>query len=256
MSISSNNLKIIPQKNTSGYRIAICDDDMAQIELLSSMFARISGSVFINRFTSAEALWNYLNMAKKDGCYPLPDIILLDIKMPKMNGITFGRQLHDAFPDIFLVLISAYQEYAIQGYETNAFRFLLKPISQEDISNLLGAVSVERGKRKTMILSGLHNEALLPLSEILYISAEDKYTIIYTTGERFIERYSLNDFEKLLSAYGFFRTHRKYLVNIVHHKAIESNSLVLDTGQRLPISSRRISLYRTFIFDYLKEELI
>ena len=255
MTVSENSLKIISQKSSSGYHIAICDDDIGQIELLSSMFAYINGSVFISKFTSAEALWNHLKTSKENHC-PLPDIILADVKMPKMNGITFGRQLHDAFPDIFLVLISAYREYAIQGYETNAFRFLLKPISQQDITNLLGAVSVERGKRKAMILSGLHNEALLPLSEILYISAEDKYTIIYTTEERFMERYSLNDFEALLSVYGFFRTHRKYLVNITHHKAIESNSLILDTGQRLPISLRRISPYRTFIFDYLKEELI
>lgn len=66
-----------------------------------------------------------------------------------MDGISLGKEIRKLSPDIYLILLTAYAEYAIQGYGTGAFRYLLKPVSSGDIMQILRTIIRERGRQKT-----------------------------------------------------------------------------------------------------------
>ncbi len=233
--------------------IVICDDESEQIENMIRILNMIESDIefCIDSFTSAKELLNTLEQQGKR----MPDIIFSDIQMPEVDGITFGKLLHKIAPESFLVFTTAYAEYAIQGYEARAFRYLLKPILRENIDEIIQKVLVEMSIRyKLLIREG--EEYIIPLKDVLYLSAEDKYTVIYTDKGYHVTRISLAEYEKMLDRYGFYRIHRKYIVNTFHHLAMGNGKITLSNGKGLPISRRKKDLYYEHIMKRLEKELI
>ncbi len=106
-----------------------------------------------------------------------------------------------------------------------------------------------------MIKSG-EGEILLPVRDIIYISAEDKYTIVYTQNNYYITDESLKYYEGKLVPLGFFRIHRKYLINMYYHKSVSGNKLLLSHGIELPLSRRRNEAYKRKLFHFMKDDLV
>ena len=238
-------------------QIVICDDEEEHNQdicrLLSSLDLNVP--LQLQSYTDAVTLLEDLRSRKLCGQF-LPDIIFCDIKMPEMDGISLGKEIRKLSPDIYLILLTAYAEYAIQGYETGAFRYLLKPVSSEDIIQILCAIMQKRHRQKKLIVRNSEQESVLLLSEIIYLSSEDKYSILYTRDTHYVDRTSLNDYEMLLSAYGFCRIHRKHIVNISYHKSVGKGKVVLTNGTVLPVSRRREAAYRAALLQHLEEELL
>lgn len=243
----------LPQQFT----IYICEDRKEDSEKIFEICSLLKREYCLNItvFQSAEELLECLYALQQEGAV-FPDLILLDIELPGMDGITLGKQIREMNPDVFLVFITAYIEYAIKGYEANAFRYLLKPLSQEVMSNLLMDIQKEYAKKKKIPVKTIDGEILLPLQELIYISAEDKYTVLYTKSQHYFSDYSLKKYEEQLGEFGFFRIHRKYLVNLYHHKGIQTGKIVLSSGCSLPITKNRMSEYRRQLFHFLGENLV
>lgn len=242
------------EKNLSIY---LCDDQEEHIKQICNSFAMVSKEypLQITSFLSPASLLEQLKKQDKENAV-MPELILLDIEMSEIDGIALGKKIKENFPDICLVFLTAYEEYAIKGYEVNAFRYLLKPITKEHILKLLRDLDNERNKRKKINIKTKDGECFLYVQDIIYISAEDKYAVIYTLNQHYISDCSLKDYEEQLNPYGFFRIHRKHLINMYHHKAISGSNIVLSSGITLPISKRKITTYRNRLFSSLKEDLI
>lgn len=185
-----------------------------------------------------------------------PDIIMIDIVMPQMDGITLAKKIREYLPDSFLIFTTAYAEYAIQGYEARAFRYLLKPITTEKIVTVLQDIYREKKRNRKLLVKAIDGEHLLRLDEIYYLSAEDKYTILYTDTRHFIDRTSLNDYEQMLAPYGFSRVHRKFIINRVHHKSMGKGVIMLNNGVEISLSRRRMAEYRKQLFGDIEEEVL
>lgn len=254
--IERNQSKIVSE-TVNLLRIVVCDNDREQLHIYEKILALIAISVplQVEYYISAQELIDGLITLKKQG-EVLPDIIFCDIEMPKMDGILFGKKLREISSDIYLLLCTAYAEYAIRGYETRAYRYLLKPISVFDVEQILNSILQEMGSRKKLLLHALEADNVIALSDIMYLSAEDKYTILYTKEEHYFDRTSLNDYEQLLVQYGFCRVHRKYLVNLAQCKNMEKGKLTLVDGSQLSISRRREAVYRKKLLQMLGEELL
>lgn len=238
-------------------KIAVCDDDKEQLQIHRQVFDAITIPVplYVEYFTSAQKLTDKLITLQKQG-ETLPDIIFSDIEMPDMDGIAFGKRLREISNNIYLLLCTAYPEYAIRGYETRAYRYLLKPLSVADVEQALSNILREMGSRKKLLVHAVESESVIALSDIMYLSAEDKYTVLYTKDEHYFERTSLNDYEQLMEQYGFCRVHRKYIVNLTQHQNMEKGKLTLLDGTKLPISRRREAAYRDKLLQILGEELL
>lgn len=223
---------------TGTMTVYICDDSQEQINILCRRLKNISSQIVIEAFDSSGNLLTRLEELQHQG-EKMPTLLFLDIEMPEEDGIRVGKKIRELAPELCLVFVTAYAEYAMQGYEARAFRYLLKPVTEEDLRKLFREMKAEADKIKKILVKTRQGERQLFLREIMYISAEDKYSVIYTRDGHYISDVSLTDYEIRLADWGFFRIHRKYLLNLHYQKGMERGNILLTNGGRLPISKRK-----------------
>lgn len=238
-------------------QIALCDDEEKTLFMLQELLLSLDLPVDleIQTYNSAMKFLKELQERAAEG-RKQPDVIFCDIKMPEMDGISLGKEIRNISSDSYLILLTAYAEYAVEGYETRAFRYLLKPVSQDSIKEVLCAILEEQRRKKKLFAKDGEKEYLVTISDITHLSSEDKYTILYTAAGHYMDRTSLNEYETLLLPYGFFRIHRKYIVNLSCHKSLKKGSVFLKDGTELPVSRRKEGAYKAALIKYLERELL
>lgn len=177
------------------------------------------------------------------------DVVFLDVNMPGLSGIELAEALSGLTRPPAVVFVTAHSEHAVEAFEVAAVDYLVKPVEirrlRMAIERLTPAaeapvridrIPVEKGGRKL----------LLQVADIFHIMAKDDYSYILTDGERYLSTLSLADLEQKLEAQGFFRVHRRYLVNLAQVKEVApmyggTMELTLkDAAQtRVPVSRRR-----------------
>ncbi|WP_209330499.1 LytR/AlgR family response regulator transcription factor [Lunatimonas salinarum] len=185
-----------------------------------------------------------------------PDLVFLDIQMPKINGFELLELLDDA-PEI--IFVTAYDAYALKAFEVQALDYLLKPYSRERLAQALDRFRKQKWKAGTGQLDGsalrmFYPEGLsrivvktgnkvdvIPVPEIQYLCAEDDYVGIVTAKAKYLKLKPLKYFEESMDPHKFVRVHRSYMVNIAEVTRIEPyeknrQHLVLRSGQRIPVS--------------------
>jgi two-component system, LytTR family, response regulator len=189
-----------------------------------------------------------------------PDLIFLDIQMPGLTGFEMLQQL-DEIP--LVIFTTAYDEYALQAFETNTIDYLLKPIAPERLEKAIHKLQ-QMGSNQSQLNEQMLDfiakisqpkasfikvktgtiTKLIKLEKIYYFQAEDKYTFLHTYDKKYILSESLNELEKTLSSQ-FKRIHRAYVINLDFIKKIVNLSqnksvVVLQDEQKteLPISRR------------------
>ena len=187
-----------------------------------------------------------------------PDLIFLDIQMPKINGFETLELLENKPAVIFT---TAFDEYALKAFEQNATDYLLKPFSEERfkkaIDKFLAVIKKETHANKVEKLldtAGKHHDEahrivvkngttilILPINDIPYIEAYDDYVKIYNKDTFYLKKKTMGYYEQILDAQQFVRIHRSYILNINYLTKIEpldkNNSLaILKTGAKLPLS--------------------
>lgn len=195
-----------------------------------------------------------------------PDAVLLDIKMPGMDGIEVAQHLQKLVHPPAVIFTTAYDHYACQAFEVNAVDYLMKPVRA---SRLATALSKARGLSRTVLdaLREAHPKArthlslaekgrllLIPIADILYFKAELKYVTIKTPAREYLLEESLVKLETEFGAQ-FLRIHRNCLVardkiaQISRAPLPEEGHLLRLTGldEQLPVSRRQYSLIRELL---------
>ena len=188
-----------------------------------------------------------------------PDVIFLDVQMPKLNGFEM-LELLDHKPEI--IFATAYDQYAIKAFEENAVDYLLKPFSKERFGDALQKLfeRVDKAEQKDDQIATLRrhfeesNEVLhrvvikkggrihvVGTEKIEYFEAQDDYVMIYTIDDRFLKQQTMKFFERHLDPELFVRVHRSYIVNVQAIDRIEPYEktnyiLSLKSGKKVPVS--------------------
>jgi two-component system LytT family response regulator len=186
-----------------------------------------------------------------------PDLLLLDVQMPKLDGF---EVLDLVGRDVAVVFTTAYDQYALRAFEVHAVDYLLKPISAERLSEALARVRerLGRGERATSPgamaaarpREGHANRVLvrdgprvhvIPVDKIDYVQAQDDYVCFRSEGKDYLKEQTLADVETSLDPKVFVRIHRSYLLNLarlvrVDQDERENRVAVLTDGRRLPVS--------------------
>lgn len=183
-----------------------------------------------------------------------PDLIFLDIQMPKINGFEMLELIENPPAVIFT---TAFDEFAIKAFESNAVDYLLKPFSKErfekaiqkylqhsnntSTQQVIEAAATSPLQQNRIVVKDSNKIKIIPVNKIHYLEAADDYAKIITAEGSFLKKRTMNFFEQSLSAYHFVRIHRSYLVNTqlitridVYEK--DSHLLLLSTGEKLPVS--------------------
>ncbi len=229
-------------------KIAICDDDKIFVKrIYDFLWQRQDYSV--DCFLSPSAL-----LAKYESGESY-DILFLDIRMQSLNGISLAKKIRAYSPHVIIVFLSAYVEYAPSGYEVNAFRYLLKPVSKESLFQVLKDIHAELEGAQKIILKTSQCELVVHTNDIYYLEANDKETTVCYNEDIVLIRKGLHEIADQLPASLFFRVHRKYLVNLAHVREYDEKHLTLSCGHTLPISRRNSRSFRDAIEAYIERGL-
>ena len=168
-----------------------------------------------------------------------PDLLLLDIQMPYLSGLDLLATL-DRPP--MVIITSAYQEYALQGYELEVADYLLKPIS---FDRFLKAINRAHARFEKEAAAALPDDYLFVRSDkqmikvylknILFVEGLENYVCLYTDTGRIITHTSLKHVQESLPPALFLPVHRSYLVNIPRVDRIEGNQVVIGP-HKIPIA--------------------
>jgi two-component system LytT family response regulator len=184
-----------------------------------------------------------------------PDLIFLDIQMPKISGFEM-LELVDEPPAV--IFTTAFDEYAIKAFEAHAIDYLLKPFSKDRFDKALGKwlqqhrlsasapsalppeVRQPEEANRIVVKEG-SNIRIIPLHEILYLEAYDDYVKIHTAKEMFLKKKTMSYYEQSLDPSHFIRVHRSYLLQLSQITRIEplekdTHIALLKTGARIPLS--------------------
>ena len=206
-------------------KIAICDDDLVLNRKLHQFIFETYHDIDlrIDEYRSGEEFLQKISTSKLTY-----DLLLLDIEMDRVNGITVAKKLKQLSPKTFVVFITSHDEFATVGYEVSAFRYLIKPINKKD------------------------GEYIIPLNDILYFEAQNQEVLVSTTEQQLLHRGNLNDYEQRLSQEGFYRVHRSYLVNLRFVKSYSKIEIILNGGQTIPLSRLRFKEFTAFFREFVK----
>lgn len=168
------------------------------------------------------------------------DLVLLDINMPKLSGINMMKSLPN--PPL-VIFVTAYPEYAVEGFDLDAIDYLLKPVSFERFSKAINRVTEKLQNDHPAETSGDHIMVKadkkifrIDLTDIFYLEAQGDYVKIYTDTRTLMVYGTLTGFAEKLPTDRFCRIHKSYLVSISRIEYIEGNSLKIRNNS-LPISS-------------------
>lgn len=167
-----------------------------------------------------------------------PDVLFLDIEMPHISGLELLSGLQNP-PKV--IITSAYEQYAIKGYEFNVADYLLKPISFDRFLKAVNRIhdsvikeSKTDSEEYIFVKSDKQLKKIL-LNDILFIESMENYILIQTLSSREIVYTTLKNMAESLSEQHFIQVHRSYIVNISHIKSIEGNLLNIH-NHKIPVA--------------------
>jgi two-component system, LytTR family, response regulator LytT len=184
------------------------------------------------------------------------DLIYVDINMPDLSGIDFVRSLDD--PPM-IVFVTAYSEYALEGFRVDAIDYLLKPISYTDFlksANKVKAWSdahIKSGKagrvnKDFLFVKADYKLQRINYAEIKYIEGMSEYIKIHLVGSRpVMTLLSMKSIEDQLPSDRFMRVHRSYIVNLSMISVIEKSRIVFDGNVYIPVSEQYKSVFQAYI---------
>ncbi len=208
----------------------VIDDEPLAIQLISDYVSKTEGLELVNTYTDAIKALQYVQGNPVD-------LIFLDIQMPDLTGIQFMKILNKKSN---FILTTAYDEYALDGYEFDVIDYLLKPISldrfmiavnkaKERISQQSQVESITINKEKDYIfVKTEYKVKKINLSDILYFEGLGDYINIQTIDKKILTLENIKSFVERLPQEQFMRVHKSYIINIEKIDFIERNRAVIN----------------------------
>lgn len=229
-------------------KIVIVDDEMPARNLLKEYIAAYDNFTLIAECKNGTEAIGVINAMK-------PDLVFLDIQMPGIDGFAVVNEL-EIIPKI--IFSTAYEEYAIKAFDVNAIDYLLKPYTKQrfddaikkisnvncppDIAKLLETVNHKIYPNNVLVQRG-QSLINIPVSQIIYIEAQDDYAFVYTEKNAYITQKGIGAIAEKLDPDKFIRVHRSYIVAFNHIAEI-----LKDTGgyRILTTNRKKINVSRSY----------
>ena len=214
------------------YKIAVCDDSNADSSYVAQLLAKWAKDrnleISVAQFPSAESfLFRYAE--DKDW-----DILLLDIEMGAMDGVTMAKRVRQSNEAVQIVFITGYSDYIAEGYEVAALHYLMKPVSKEKLMTVLDrALEKRKQEERYLNLTSAGEMVRIPLYEIRYLDVSANYVTVHAKADHTVKR-TLGDFEKELDD-RFCRVGRSMILNLKYVRRVTKTEVHLSDGTVLPL---------------------
>lgn len=229
-------------------KIAVCDDEQAHRERLSRMIEKQwedgGASCRVFSFSSGDAL---LKAERAEGF----GLIFLDILMREQDGLQTARKLRAEGSRAAVVFVTVSPDFVFRGYEVEAFRYLMKPCSEEQIGETLRAFREKRMRPDELAVRSKGALHKIPMQDILYIEAQRKTSAVVLDGRRLPASAGISELEQELPAEIFFRCQKSFIVNLRQIARISRYEAVLKNGAAVPVSRVKWTELRERLLGYL-----
>lgn len=223
------------------YTAAICDDEQAAAryvaDSVSAYFSARQKPISTDWYTDPVILERRI---KSGTSY---DVLLLDIDMPGLDGIELCRHFREMGGDSLVVFVSNKEDMVFQTFEVLPFRFIRKSRFSEELDKLCRdmLLELERRQEKWLRLRTEPDGVIysVNIQKLIYVEARGKLCLLRSTASDQEVRIRLSDLERQLKPHGFLQVHRSYLVNPYYIYRIDADTVLLDQGERVPLSRRR-----------------
>ena len=224
--------------------IAVCDDEKQALSIISmaltGVFAEKNIDARIEAFDKAEEFVQRINQSTD-----YFDVIMLDIRMPRIDGIRLASKIRERDSKVKIVFVSSEETRVFDALLVNMFYFIRKSNLIDDINNFCdmyvkGPESKE--ENNLLVLKQGSNDISIAVGTIKYVESEKYKQKIYLSGKKepVVVIYGLDKIEEILKNYGFIRIHKAFLVNNAYISKISSDTVTLTSGEQLLVSRRRL----------------
>lgn len=239
-------------------RLAICDDEPVQLSFLEAAVTdwakQTNTELKIDLCKNADQFL-FLWEEKKD-----IDILLLDIDMPGMSGISLARRLRSMGESLQIIFVTGVADYVLEGYDVDAVSYLLKPVKKERLLACLDRAKGRCGKKEPEFVLEVSGEIVkVKLSDICYLESAAHDTLIFSihAKEPLRCKTGILEMERQLQteSASFFKIHRSYLINLSHVDRISRKEVVMETAAVLPIARGKWEACNQAYLDYYRRKL-
>ena len=232
-------------------RLAYCDDEEIQLEYMQRLaehWAKQAGvSLTYCAYKSAEEL-----LFENAEGYPF-DLLILDIDMPGMSGMVLARKIRAKDAKIPILFLTNREEYVFEGYEVQALRYMLKPMSEEKLFPLLNEVcTAAKEEVQSLIVSADGEHCKIAVPDILCLEADGHYVRIHTVKRDYMVKRAFTELAGELTD-GFAATHRSYLVHLLHVERVQRTECILSDGSSVPVSRNSYKAVNEAFIKYWKD---
>ncbi|MDU7439926.1 MAG: LytTR family DNA-binding domain-containing protein, partial [Clostridium sp.] len=227
-------------------RIAICDDEeifrRSVCEKINEIY-KDDIDMVLRIFERGETLIK--DFKENDSAY---DIIFLDIEMENINGIDTARNIRKINTDVLIAFLTSHEEFAKDGYEVNAFRYLSKPIREDKLIECIENAKKICDGAKKIIIKYKDEEIILKATNIIYLEAQNKDIYIHTRDNVYVQKNNLSYYENQLKECGFFRVHRSFIVNFNYVKSYTNKEVLLDNNEKVNLSRLKYKSFKDQLY--------
>lgn len=209
-------------------KIAVCDDVLTDCEYIRSLLLQWDSSAQVDCYPSAE---NYLFEYAE---HKEHNILLLDIEMGEMDGVTLAKKIRKENEAVQIVFVTGYSDYIAEGYEVEALHYLMKPVGKEKLFAVLDRAAAKIKKNEQTLLLELPGETVrIPLYQIRYLEVRQNYVTVHAKQDYTVKK-TLGALEKMLDE-RFYRMGRSYIVRLSCIERITKTDVYLNDGSILPL---------------------
>jgi two-component system LytT family response regulator len=246
-------MNITDTKNVRNIRTVLVDDEILARQLLRELLSNHSDIEIVAECANGFEAVKAINDLK-------PDLLLLDIQMPKLNGFEVLDLIHRE--NLMVIFVTAYDEFALKAFEVHAADYLLKPLSAERMEKALQRArehlnprdrpplaplveTVRKGQpglERILIRDGARVH-VIPVRKIDYVEAQDDYICVKSEGKSYLKQQPMSEAEAALDPKRFIRIHRSYILNLDRLSRLEMMTreawtAILVDGTQLPVSRK------------------
>lgn len=227
-------------------RIALCDDEKFWVDelhrLLNEYHSAGRTDCYITDFSSGNELLK---------CSDKYDVIFMDYQMDGLDGIETARKIRERNNGCVIIFVSSYPDVAIDTFEVNAFRFLVKPIDKEKLFKSLDDFRKQTENDDFIVLKSRNGERIIRSSEIIFCEAANKHSLLHLSNEIVESAKNIKEIQKQMTKEIFFRCHKAYIVSFPHIRSFDNNCIIMDNGERAFISRNYLTAFKTAFQEYI-----
>lgn len=234
--------------------IALCDDSQYDVDILTGYLAELKKEHIPVETTVLKNGEELIALHERGHRF---DLLILDMFMKPLNGIETAEQVRQYDESVPILIVTATEKFAVDGYKVNARRYLLKPVEKEDFLNEVRQVldRSEQLNENYFTFTGDSGVTKVRLHDICYFESQVRTITLVTLQERYEFSGKISEIAEQMTPYHFFRAHKSFVINLENVRNVYKDVITMNDGHQVPLSKHKAKEFRQSFLEYTEAQL-